>query len=333
MKEKNIVQLVKNRDIQTLGSVVFIYGTENLLKKQLIDILKEKSDKDIHIFWGDELEISELLEVFSGGSLFSAGNIAVIFEADAFLEKVSKKELQLLKSILEKVKSSSDSLVFVSNKEKVPSKEPYKSIVSAGDTVVSNKLTPKAFVMSLKKKIQSYGKGIDDDTVKYLAGKLKNSLEYAKQEVEKLILYVQDKEKIEKSDIDAIITPKLEENIFSFIADFFTKKKSAVFSLKNLLETGYHPFEIQGLILFYINKLLVVLSYMENGYTVEEGLDRAGIKHPAQKGIYKKILSVQSRDSLIELLKDLYNLEKSQKVYFEDIEKKLENFIVSHIYS
>ncbi len=333
MKEKNIVQLIKNKDVQNLEPVVFVYGTENLLKRQLVDILKEKTDKDFHLLWGDEVSLNEISEIFSSGSLFSKGNIAVLMESDAFLEKIGKKELTAFKSLLENIKTSNDMLVFVSNKEKIPSKEPYKTLVSLSDVIVSNKLTPKAFVISLKKKIQNAGKEIDDETVKYLAEKLKNNLEYAKQEVEKLLIFTEGKTKITKEDIDAVITPKIEENIFSFISLFFTKKEESVVILKNLYETGYHPFEIQALLLSYLNKLLIVSSYIENGHSLDESLEKAGIKHPAQKGTYKKILSIQKKENLIKMLKDLYSLEKSQKVLFEDIEKKLEDFIISHIYN
>ncbi|NPA53173.1 MAG: hypothetical protein GXO21_00740 [Aquificae bacterium] len=101
--------------------------------------------------------------------------------------------------------------------------------------------------------------------------------------------------------------------------------------LKNLYEIGHHPFEIQALLLSYINKLLLIFSFLENRYSVEESLEKAGIKYPFQKNIYKKMLSIQKKENLIQMLKDLYSLEKNQKIQFEDIEKKLEEFIISHI--
>lgn len=332
MKEKNIVQIIKNKEIDDLSPVTLVYGTENLLKKQLVEIIKEKTEKDIHIFWGDELDLKHLAEVFSSSSLFSTGNIAVVFDAELFLEKFSKKDLEKFFSLIDTVKNGKDNLIFILNKEKIPSKEPYKTLVKNSDIIVSNKLTPKAFLISLKKKIENSGKSIDDETLKYLASKLKNSLEYAKQEVEKLLLYTKDKEKIEKEDIDAVITPKIEENIFSFITSFFSKDKNSITSLENLFETGYHPFEIQSLILSYTNKALLVYHYRNSGYSIDKAFEKVGIKHPAQKGTFKKILSSRSKEELIDMVKDLYNLEISQKMYFEDIEKKLKEFILEKIH-
>lgn len=333
MKEKNIVQLIKNKEVEGLSPISIVYGNENLLKKQFIELLREKVDKDFHTFWGDEIDLRQLKEVFSSGSLFSKSNIAVVYDAEFFLEKLSKKEFEEFYNFIESLKASNDNLIFVLNKEKIPSKEPYKTLLKSSDIIVSNKLTPKAFLISLKKKIENSGKSIDDETLKYLASKLKNSLEYAKQEVEKLLLYTNDKDKIEKKDIDAVITPKIEENIFSFITSFFVKDKEAISSLENLLETGYHPFEIQSLILSYTNKALLVYHYKDNGYSLEKAFEKVGIKHPAQKGTFKKILSSRNKSELIDMIKDLYNLEISQKMYFEDVEKKLKEFILEKVYN
>jgi len=181
MKEFNIVQLIKKQNIEDLEPLVFVYGTENLLKKQFVDILKNKTDKQVHILWGDEISLDDLNDVFSSGSLFSKGNVGIILESDSFLDKINKKDLERFKGILERVKKSNDQIVFITDKDKIPTKEPYKTIKDKATIVVSGKLTPKAFLISLKKKIESAGKRIDEETLKYLSKKLNYNLQYAKQ--------------------------------------------------------------------------------------------------------------------------------------------------------
>ncbi len=331
MKELNIVQLIKKQNIEDLDPIVFVYGSENLLKKQFVDILKKKTEKEIHILWGDEISLEDLNDVFSSGSLFSKGNLGIILESDSFLDKINKKDLERFKSILERIEKGNDQVVFITNKDKIPSKEPYKTIKEKADIVVSGKLTPKAFLISLKKKIEASGKSIDEETLKYLAKKLSYNLQYAKQEVEKLLLYTEGKKEIQKDDIDKVVVPKVEENIFSFITAFFSKEKKSLQMLKNLVSTGHHPFEIQSLIFNYANKMLLIYSEKEKGKSAEEAFNEAGIKHPAQKGTFKKILSYYKKKDVIDLIKELYQLEISQKVYFEDIEKKLEEFVIKRI--
>lgn len=328
MAEKSIVQLIKNFDLKELQPVVLVYGSEDFLKKQLVDKLKEKVD--VYIFWGDETTYSQVKEVFASSSLFSEGNTAVIFDFDAFLSKISKDEQKQLINLVKNF-SLPDRLFLISNKEKLPAKEPYKTIKSVADIVVSQKLTPKAFAISIKKKLEREGKEIDDETLKYLVSKLKNDLWYAKQEIEKLLLYASDKKQITKEDIDAAINPKIEENVFVFLDKFFAKDKDAVRIFRQLIETTHHPFEIQSLLLGQINRLLLFRTYIEKGKPTETAFSLMNVKHPAMKGSIQKQASKTTTQELIQLIKDLYQLEKDQKINYLDINGSLEEFILKRV--
>ncbi len=332
MKELNIVQLIKNKDFSSLKPVVFVFGNEPLLKKQFADILRKNTKKEVHTFWGDEISIEDLSQVFSSGSLFSEGNLCIVFESDNFLDRITKKELPALKSILDSLLPEKDQVVFISSKEKIPSKEPYKTVKEKASLVLSTRLTPKAFLISVKKKIENSGKKIDDETLKYLTKKLNNDLLYAKQEIEKLLVYTEGKKSVEKEDIDAVVIPRVEENVFSFLTSFFSKDRSSVKMLENLIQTGHHPFEIQSLILTYANKLLIIFEKKSHGVPLEEVFEQTGVKHPAQKGTFKKLISNTEKKEILNLVKELYNLELSQKVYYEDLEKKLENFVLNYVF-
>ncbi|NPA53633.1 MAG: hypothetical protein GXO21_03085, partial [Aquificae bacterium] len=117
MKEKNITSFIKNKkQILDLKPVIAIYGNENFLKKQFISILRENSEKDFHILWGDETTLEDLENILSSGSLFSKGNTVVLLEADNFLDTLSKKEIEKLNLLLRSLNSPNNTLVFVLNK-------------------------------------------------------------------------------------------------------------------------------------------------------------------------------------------------------------------------
>ena len=141
MAEKNIIQLIKNFELDHLKPVVLIYGSEDFLKKQFVNKLKEKNK--VHILWGDEVSFTNLKDIFSSSALFSEGNIAVLFDFDAFLSRLTKEEQKNLPEFLERIEKP-DRLILVSKKEKIPSKEPFKSIKDLADIVFSHKLTTKA---------------------------------------------------------------------------------------------------------------------------------------------------------------------------------------------
>jgi len=318
MAEINIIQLIKNFSFEDLLPVNFVYGKEDLLKKQLVEKIKSLKGDNVHIFWGDETSIREIEEVFSSSSLFSEGNVAVLWDFESFLKGLKKDDTNRFLDILRRI-NSPDRFFIIYQKDKLPLKEPFKSIKEIANIIVSPTLTPKAFVLSIKKKIEGNGKNIDDKTVLYLTSKFKNDLMYAKQEIEKLLIYVSDKDVITEEDIDKVVIPKIEENIFVFLNRFFTKDPKAVEIFINLIETTHHPFEVQSFILNQLNKLLIFRSLLDEGRSLDSVFSQLGIKHPAQKGIFQKISSVLTKEDMIRMIKELYNLEINQKINYRDI--------------
>ncbi|MDQ7056794.1 MAG: hypothetical protein Q9M89_10275 [Persephonella sp.] len=174
------------------------------------------------MFWGDETTYNQLREVFFSSSLFSEGNIAVLSGFENFISRLSKNELKDFIEFLKGIRLP-DRIFLISGKEKLLSKEPYKTVRSIADVVVSNSLTPKAFFISVKKKIEGTGKKIDDETLKYLVSMLGNDLWTAKNEVEKLLLYVGKRKEITMEDVEHVVTPKISQNVFVFLDRFFQK--------------------------------------------------------------------------------------------------------------
>ncbi len=328
--EKNAVKLIKSFNIQEISPKVFIYGKENLLKRQIVDKIRQATDGDVHFLWGDETSFKELKEIFASSSLFSKGNIVIIWNIDALISTINKNDY---KNFLEFIKNINlpDRIVLVSLKDKIPAKEPFKSLIKIVEIIHSPSLTPSAFAASIKKKIEKEGKSIDDETLKYLFSKLKNDLYYAKQEIEKLLIYTKDKKKITKEDIDNIVIPKIEENVFAFIDRFFKKDKKAVEIFKNLMETTHHPFEIQSLILTQANKLLLFKTLLEQGKTPDAIFSQMKIMYPPQKATIQKLSAVLTKEELIDLIKELYKLEIEQKVYYEDLKQTSLNFIAKRV--
>ncbi|WP_457623768.1 DNA polymerase III subunit delta [Persephonella sp.] len=330
MTEIKIVQLIKDFNINELQPVNLVFGKEELLKKQLSDKLKAVKGDDIHILWGDETSLNELEEIFSSSSLFSDGNVVVLWDFEGFLKNLKKDSQKKFLDLLRKI-NSPDRLFLMSDKEKFPSKEPYKSIKEFAGIIVSPPLSPKGFLLSIKKKIENSGKKIDEKSLLYLSKKFKNDLFYAKQEIEKLLNYVADKDEITIDDIDAVVIPKVEESVFVFIDKFFNRDSDAVKIFINLLETTHHPFEIQSLILNQLNKILVFKTLLEEGKPLESIYNQLNIKSPAQKGSVRKLASMLTKDEIINMIKKLYQLEIDQKVYYRDIYDSSVDYIIEMV--
>ncbi|GAB6072617.1 DNA polymerase III subunit delta [Venenivibrio stagnispumantis] len=326
MEEKLAQKLIKEFDINSFKPVVLLYGQEEYLKRLIIDKFKEKEDS--YLFWGDEVDDYQIYDKLSSSGLFSTGNTVILIDIDVFFSKLSKEKQNNFLHFLKNIKLP-NRLILTSNKEKLTEKEPYKTIITIADIISSKPLTPSAFESSIKNKITREGKKIDDETLKYLVSKLDNDLYYAKHEIEKLILYCADKEEITKEDIDKIIVPKFQENVFVFLDKFFAKDKQAVLMYKNLLQTS-HPFELQSLILNYLNKLLIYKT-LQNIKPPEEIFKQLNITHPFQKSSIQKLSKNVSTQDLINAVKSLYKTEISQKVFYEDPEKQSILFVSKFI--
>ncbi len=330
LKEENIVKLIKDFEPDKLDSVILLYGKENFLKKQFVDKIKYLTPEGFHFLWGDETTLERLKETFSSSSLFSSGETVVLWNLEDFLKNLNKNStLEFLK--LAKAVSLPNRLILVSTKDKLPKKEPYKTLLEISEVIVSPPLTSRAFMVSVKKKIKRENLSIDDETLLYLVSKLKNDLYYTKQEVEKLLLFAKDKKHITKEDIDIVVVPAIEDNVFQFVEKFFSKDKESVKILRELIETSHHPFEIQSLLLTYLNRILMYKELKGKNQSEDTIFSKIGINHPFMKSVIKKLSNAVEADEVIELIRELYNLEIKQKVNYEDPVKSLEEFVTKWV--
>jgi len=326
-KEQNLVKIIKNFNLDYLDSLNLFYGKENFIKKQAVEKIKESKKTGFHFFWGDEVNLHQIKDVFSSSGLFSKGEVAVVWDVDQLFSKFSKKQVEDFLKFLDEIPQT-DKLVLVSLKDKIPKKEPYKTILSKAKVFTAPPLTSKAFMISIKKKIEKEGLKIDDDTLLYLISKLGNDLYSAKQEVEKLITLTKNKEVIQKDDIDKIVFSKIEENVFSFVDKFFKKDKQAINIFKKLVEVSHHPFEIQALLLTYINRLLLLKTMERQGIPYEQIFQKIKVNHPFMQSNLKKLSQYLDENQLINLISSLYELEIKEKVYYEDPIRSFEEFLL-----
>ncbi|RMB00274.1 DNA polymerase III subunit delta, partial [Hydrogenothermus marinus] len=182
--------------------------------------------------------------------------------------------------------------------------------------------------LSVYKKLEKSGKKISVENLKYLTSKLPNNLYTAKYELEKLLTYTAEKEEIQKEDIDAVIVGKPETNIFVFQNQFLNKDIKCLKTLRILIENGQHPFEIQSFLLNLLNKILIFKTLIKNEIPKSEAFAKMKITYKPQMKVIENAAMLWSEEEIIKAIKELYETEISQKIYFEDIQKNLEEFIL-----
>jgi len=127
-----------------------VHGEEEFLVRTLVDRLRNKFAENFTLVWGDEIELEDLYELFSEGSIFSAttDKAILIMKFDEFLKRLGrkKKSTETLTDLLKNLKSTKLFAVVgrkLTNQEL--SKEPYKTFSALGDLILADRLPGKSW--------------------------------------------------------------------------------------------------------------------------------------------------------------------------------------------
>jgi hypothetical protein len=82
-----------------------------------------------------------------------------------------------------------------------------------------------------------------------------------------------------------------------------------------------------------LEKALQTKILIEAGNSLEEALNKSGINHPLQKANISNILKNLSKEEMVKLLSNLYNLEVAQKIYYQDVNETSKEFILNFVRS
>ena len=119
-----------------------------------------------------------------------------------------------------------------------------------------------------KNQIESCGGKIDSVALETLINYVGNDLWWMKNETEKLVNY-RDGKKIEAADIDLLVKPKIEPEIFktidaiAFNKNLWAGKKQALKLLHEHLEKGDHPLYLLSMINYQFRNLLIIKDLIE----------------------------------------------------------------------
>ena len=160
----------------------------------------------------------------------------------------------------------------------------------------------------VKREIKKLGGETEEKALEKLIEFVGSDLWRMENEIKKLINF-KGKKKIELEDVEILVKPEIETDIFGTIDAIAKKQKSLAFKLiQNHLEKGDSPFYILSMINFQIRNIILVKDLIER----KKPLVEAGL-HPflLQKIIY------QARKFSFQEIKKIY-----QKIFEMDLKVK-----------
>jgi len=292
--------------------IIFIYGSDTYrLSRKLDEIIGQrqkihKSGLNLRYFDLSEKDIAfrDFTDELGQTSMFKEKKLIIIksifshpdFE-EKFLSEIKRfVEVEDIIIIVEKNKILSTNRLFKALKKKAQSQE-------------FSLLKEEDLKKWAQKEIERYGAKIEVAALAKLVDYVGSDLWRLFNEIQKLINY-RGKNKITISDIDLLVNPKIDPDVFQTINFMASKnKKEALKLLKKHIEKGDAPLYLLSMISFQFKNLLIMKELVEKNmpysliaketgihpYVVQKTYSQVGQFTLSElKKIYQKIFEVDS---------------------------------------
>lgn len=181
-----------------------------------------------------------------------------------------------------------------------------KEIKSNGKILEFDKLDRTSLLKWITKILKSNQKGISNtalegliDSLKYLERDSSATLYDIENEIKKLCNYIADKEMIELSDIEKIMTKPLENNIFLLVDSVANKNSNLALKMFNQMLIGGEP---EGRILHMIVRQFKILNkvkiMLDRGYTASAIAPKISLPQYIAKKYVKQSNGFSAKDIL-----------------------------------
>lgn len=322
-----ILEFQKTLGKRPLATVNLIVGEEEFLVKNFIERLKEIYP--VTVLWADEVSLQDFESRVATGGMFSKEEVLVVYNSADFFKNI--KDHRRLATILQKARNKKVFFYLNAKPDKKElQKEPLQTISSLGEVITAGRPDSRRIREIIKNKLQKGGVSIEEQALDYLIEATSNDLMTLKMETDKLLLY--GKEKLSLKDIMTLVPVQLEMGVFDFVNGVLMKDmEKALSSLNWALRMGTHPLQVLTLLVNQTLKLYTALLLLRQGRTVEEALSLVDVKHPLQVRNFKAYMERNSEAELDSLLKRLFYLDLSIKVFYRDPAQSLMSFVIEYM--
>lgn len=293
-----------------------VYGSNEGLQAEYVRNLTKAISPDVYdpfqvVYMNCSDVLSDagaLAAEYSSQSLMGGRRVIVIKDADNNLTKP-------LKALLEN--SNSDTLIIVSS----ASLNKKSSLVALGESredmgvIACYEDRDEDIFSTVKSKMAEGGYAIGNEALQLLCSRLSNDRKTNLGEIEKLATYLGDKKTVSNDDILNVIadtSSSSSEDVCYFAAGGNPDKAQKAF--QKMVNEGNEPISIVRTMAYHFNKILTVLSHMENG----DQPDRAvGKLLPRimffRENSFKRQVGAWNKANTLNALELLYKCERDCK--------------------
>lgn len=301
-----------NQDIKTeqFKQIYLLTGQEDYLRSQYKNRLKDAllGDGDrmnLNLFSGKEAVPSAIIQM-AETMPFLAQRRVIVLEDTGLLKGSQEAFAEYLKAPAE------TAFFIISEKEADKRSKVYKAIKEKGYICEFNEQDENTLRKWIKQSFAKENKQIEERALALFLNKTGTDMSGIKTEIEKLLCYCYDKEKIEAEDVEAITTERVTNRIFDMIRAVAEKKQKQALDLYyDLLSLKEPPMRILALIGRQFNLLLQVKGLKEKGHDSRYIGEKVGLqpfiakKYMEQSAGFKEWMLRQAVEDCVQADEDV----------------------------
>ncbi len=320
-----------NEDLKTgnFKQVYLLYGEEGYLKKQykqrfIKAMLPEGDTMNYAYYEGKNTDVKEVIDLAETLPFFAERRL-ILFENTGFFKGAGGAELA------DYIKDMPDTTFFIFIESEIDKRSKlYKAVKSKGHIVeltTQDETTLKRWVASLLRREQ---KQMSETDIRYFLEKVGTDMENIQRELEKVVCYALDRERITRDDIDAVCVTQISNHIFDMVnAVADGNRRKALDLYYELLALKEPPMRILFLMIRQYRMLFQVKALAAQGYGRKDIASKAGL-HPFAAGKYMEQAKRFRMGQLRGVMEDGADTEQRVKTGLLTDHLAVELFIVKH---
>lgn len=328
------IDKILEKDLSQLNNIYLVFGSEEYLLDKFENKFKEKFiDEEIEDF--NLTYIKEEDDVFK--NIVNKGSTLPVMSKKRFIivkaGNIFKKGIpnfEVFEKFLNNIPDTTVLLILVNEDL---SKNKRKDIIDEQGEVIN--YSPPRFQdinKWIKFQFRDRGKKINYRGIRLLEKMFNNNLQQLDSEIDKICTYIDEKNKVEVSDIKAVMSKdrRLKENtIFEFLDAISKKEKNkSVYFFHQLIENGEVPQIIFAMITRRVRLMLIIKDFKKQGINPKKIANKLG-EHPYPiKKIYGYVDNY-SAEELEKMLDMFLKADVKLKTGEDKIEDSIQNAILS----
>lgn len=260
--------------------VIFLYGEDSYgVKQKLNEIIEEykksrKSGLNLIYFDAEQKDFSDFSDIFRISPMFSEKKLIIlknVFTSENFREKLAEEAKNLEKS---------EDVIVIYEQGAVDQRiKLFKVLTKECKNQEFKPLDNGKLKEWARKDIQKRGAAINADALELLTRRTGNDLWQLSGEIQKLANF-KENATVKKDDVELLVKPNLESDIFKTIDSLAQKdKKQALVLLYKHLDGGEKPLYLLSMIGYQFRNLLAVKELAEKGLMYASIIQKSGL-HP-----------------------------------------------------